>query len=115
MYPIPGCRYLCSGKPAQCLCGSDGKTYSNICDMKCSAHRARKSVIVDHLGPCVTECLSGDFDAFKYRFVEWFDMLEKNDVPSHYKRVEDLDYQDVLKVMFTNLDSSKDMVRDVVV
>lgn len=33
-----------------------------------------------------SECTAEDFDGFKYRFVEWFDMIEKDETSLDYIR-----------------------------
>ncbi|XP_063683329.1 testican-2-like [Bolinopsis microptera] len=104
------CRFVCSNRGDKCLCGTDGMSYRNTCEMRCNAQRYKRKIFKDHNGPCMEDCTAEDFDGFKYRFVEWFDMIEKEDSPSDYKRVADLDHQGVLMVMFRSLDTTDDMV-----
>lgn len=103
------CRFVCSNRGDKCLCGTDGLTYRNTCEMRCSASRFKKRIYKDHQGPCMDECTAEDFEGFKYRFVEWFDMIEKDETPLVYKRIPDLDHQNVLMLMFRSLDTTDDM------
>ncbi|KAL5262221.1 hypothetical protein ACHWQZ_G007813 [Mnemiopsis leidyi] len=104
------CRLVCSNRGDRCLCGTDGQTYRNTCEMRCNAQFFKMKIFNDHPGPCMEECTAEDFDGFKYRFVEWFDMIEKDETSLDYIRVPELDRQGVLMVMFRSLDTTDDMV-----
>ena len=47
------CRFVCSNRGDKCLCGTDGLTYRNTCEMRCSASRFKKRIYKDHQGPCM--------------------------------------------------------------
>ncbi|CAB3230618.1 unnamed protein product [Arctia plantaginis] len=37
------------------VCGNDGKTYSNECDLNCNKERFNKLLVVEHSGPCQSQ------------------------------------------------------------
>ena len=43
---------MCYCKDEEAVCGSDGKSYDNVCQLKLSASVAGKSVTVEKQGPC---------------------------------------------------------------
>lgn len=106
------CKFVCSGRrnTNRCMCGSDGKTYQNTCEMRCTSARSGLNINYDHAGPCEEECDAEDFEAFKYRFVEWFDMIEKDQLPNEYLRSNNLDVIEILQLMFHKLDTSEDVI-----
>ena len=57
------------------------------------------------------DCEPVEFDNFKLRFVEWFDLAEKQVLPSQYNRVDEgIAVVEVLTIMFHMRDNNKDMV-----
>lgn len=37
------------------VCGNDGKTYSNECDLNCTKENSNKLLVVEHSGPCTSQ------------------------------------------------------------
>ena len=53
IFVLSGCRFVCSNRGDRCLCGTDGQTYRNTCEMRCNAQRFQMKIFKDHPGPCM--------------------------------------------------------------
>ena len=47
------CPYNIPDDPRNYICGSDGRTYNNTCDLKAAICRKGQSITVAYKGPCI--------------------------------------------------------------
>uniref|UniRef100_A0A672GFE9 HtrA serine peptidase 3a n=1 Tax=Salarias fasciatus TaxID=181472 RepID=A0A672GFE9_SALFA len=70
----------CRCKTQHRVCGSDGKTYSNVCKMRAASRKAvnkgREAVIQAHKGPCAPQG-AGRIPSPRYKFNFIADVVEK--------------------------------------
>uniref|UniRef100_A0A8C7MN32 Serine protease HTRA2, mitochondrial n=1 Tax=Oncorhynchus kisutch TaxID=8019 RepID=A0A8C7MN32_ONCKI len=74
-------RRLCQCKMGYKVCGSDGKTYGNVCRMKAASRKAlqkeREAITQTHKGPCPSGPAPGHPNSPRYKFNFIADVVEK--------------------------------------
>uniref|UniRef100_A0AAZ3S1I3 HtrA serine peptidase 3a n=1 Tax=Oncorhynchus tshawytscha TaxID=74940 RepID=A0AAZ3S1I3_ONCTS len=74
-------RRLCQCKMGYKVCGSDGKTYGNVCRMKAASRKAlqkeREAITQAHKGPCPSGPAPGHPNSPRYKFNFIADVVEK--------------------------------------
>ncbi|XP_064782006.1 serine protease HTRA3-like [Oncorhynchus masou masou] len=74
-------RRLCQCKMGYKVCGSDGKTYGNVCRMKAASRKAlqkgREAITKAHKGPCPSGPAPGHPNSPRYKFNFIADVVEK--------------------------------------
>ncbi|XP_064871309.1 serine protease HTRA3-like [Oncorhynchus nerka] len=72
---------LCQCKMVYKVCGSDGKTYGNVCRMKAASRKAlqkeREAITQAHKGPCPSGSAPGHPNSPRYKFNFIADVVEK--------------------------------------
>ncbi|KAM9398237.1 serine protease HTRA3-like isoform 3-T3 [Salvelinus alpinus] len=72
-------RRLCQCKMGYEVCGSDGKTYRNVCRMKAASRKAlqkeREAITQAHKGPCPSGPVHPNSPRYKFNFIA--DVVEK--------------------------------------
>uniref|UniRef100_A0A8C2WZR8 Kazal-like domain-containing protein n=1 Tax=Cyclopterus lumpus TaxID=8103 RepID=A0A8C2WZR8_CYCLU len=85
--PVCRCLQQCDGTE-NWVCGSNGRTYRNHCELHRDACIAQTKIHVEHRGHCVVVCFLSDRDWLRERVIQWIQEEVQSNVTSPNKLLQ---------------------------